>query len=152
MGTTLTAALVVGRKAYVVNVGDSRTYIYHNGAELLPVTRDHSFVAYMVERGLITRDRIYTHPARNQIYRSLGDHGEVEVDTFVEELHHGDALLLCSDGLWEMVRDSEIQKIVASADHPSQISNVLMQAALDHGGEDNISAIVVCMVYVEPAR
>jgi serine/threonine protein phosphatase PrpC len=149
MGTTLTAALVVGKKAYIANVGDSRTYIYRKGAQLLPITRDHSLVARLVEVGLITQDQIYTHPKRNQIYRSLGNQASVEVDTFVEELQYGDVLLLCSDGLWEMVRDSNIQSIVTSVDHPMQISHTLVQTALDHGGEDNVSVVVVCLACVK---
>jgi serine/threonine protein phosphatase PrpC len=150
MGTTLTAAIVAASTAYVVNVGDSRTYIYHKGAELSPITRDHSIVARMVESGAITRDEVYTHPKRNQIYRCLGEKASVEADTFVEELHDGDVLLLCSDGLWEMVRDGDMQKIIeSSASHPSQTSSMLVQAALSRGGADNVSVVVVHMARAE---
>jgi serine/threonine protein phosphatase PrpC len=150
MGTTLTAAIVAANTAYVVNVGDSRTYIYRKGAQLTPITRDHSIVARMVESGAITRDEVYTHPKRNQIYRCLGEKASVEADTFVEELHYGDVLLLCSDGLWEMVRDEDMQKIIeSSASHPSQTSSMLVQAALDRGGADNVSVVVVHMARAE---
>jgi serine/threonine protein phosphatase PrpC len=150
MGTTLTAAIVAANTAYVVNVGDSRAYIYRKGAQLIPITRDHSIVARMVESGAITRDEVYTHPKRNQIYRCIGEKAAVEADTFVEELHYGDVLLLCSDGLWEMVRDEDMQKIIeSSAPHPSQTSSMLVQAALDRGGADNISVVIVHMARAE---
>ncbi len=144
MGTTLTAALVVANTAYIVNVGDSRTYHYRKGMGLVPITRDHSMVARLVERGAITSDEVYTHPQRNQIYRCLGERASVDVDSFTVSLYTGDVLLLCSDGLWEMVRDSDMQNIIeASLPHPTNISKRLTQAALDHGGTDNISLIVV---------
>ncbi len=146
MGTTLTAALVVGATAYVVNVGDSRTYRYRSSDGLVQITHDHSAVARMVESGLISREEVYTHPQRNQIYRCLGEKSTLEVDQFKEELQAGDVLLLCSDGLWEMVRDSDIEKIIAaSVPHPSQISTILIQAALTRGGADNVSVVVVCV-------
>lgn len=147
MGTTMTAALVVGTTAHIVNVGDSRTYRYRPGEGLKQLTRDHSMVARLVEDGVIKRDDIYTHPKRNQIYRCLGEKASVELDAFVEPLQAGDVLLLCSDGLWEMVRDPDISRIIAStAPHASRISSLLIQAALDGGGADNISVVVVAVV------
>jgi serine/threonine protein phosphatase PrpC len=151
MGTTLTAALVVATTAYIVNVGDSRTYLYRPDRGLRPVTRDHSVVARLVEDGVISTDEVYTHPRRNQIYRCLGEHASVEVDMFQEQLQADDVLVLCSDGLWEMVRDEEIQQILASSNaHPSQISTRLIQAALTHGGADNVSVIVICVARQNP--
>ena len=147
MGTTMTAALVVGTTAHIVNVGDSRTYRYRPGEGLKQLTRDHSMVARLVEDGVIKRDDIYTHPKRNQIYRCLGEKASVELDASVEPLQTGDVLLLCSDGLWEMVRDPDISRIIATAaPHASRISSMLIQAALDGGGADNISAVVVAVV------
>jgi serine/threonine protein phosphatase PrpC len=149
MGTTLTAALVVGRRAYVVNVGDSRTYLYREGFGLTQVTRDHSLVATLVAFGEITPDEIYTHPERNKVYRSLGTKQEVEVDWFVLELQRHDTLLLCSDGLWEMVRDPQIAQILYSNqppnNSPQRSSDALVQAALLGGGSDNVSVIVASM-------
>lgn len=143
MGTTLTAALVVGTKAYVVNVGDSRTYLYREGAGLSQVTRDHSLVATLVAFGEITSEQIYTHPERNKVYRSLGNSETVEVDWFIVDLHSNDYLLLCSDGLWEMVRDPEMSRLMESGYETVQMGEMLVQAALHSGGVDNVSIIVV---------
>jgi serine/threonine protein phosphatase PrpC len=145
MGTTITAALVFDGTVYIVNVGDSRTYVYHDReGQLVQVTRDHSLVARLVEAGAISRDEVYTNPNRNKVYRGLGDKDTVKVDWFTLPVAAGDYLLLCSDGLWEMVRDQEIERIMQKcAGHPPQASAALVKAALKGGGSDNISAIVV---------
>jgi serine/threonine protein phosphatase PrpC len=144
MGTTVTAVLLLDEAAYVINVGDSRTYIYRPSVGLTQITRDHSLVARLVETGAITPDEIYTHPDRNKVYRGLGDKTDVTVDWFILPVQSNDLLLLCSDGLWEMVRDHKIAEILQTyASSPTLASNALLRAALQSGGSDNVSSLVV---------
>ncbi len=142
MGTTLTAALVIDMKAHIVNVGDSRTYLFRESAGLIQITHDHSLVASLVAFGQITPDEVYTHPDRSKVYRSLGHSPDLKIDTFSIDLALRDSLLLCSDGMWEMVRDPAIERIVHGGGAPSSITDRLVQAALRGGGADNISVIV----------
>jgi serine/threonine protein phosphatase PrpC len=144
MGSTITAAILVGSMLTIANVGDSRTYSYSEGAGLKQVTRDHSMVARMVEKGIICADEIYTHPQRNQIYRCLGETASVQIDTFSLPYQSGDTLVLCSDGLWEMMRDVLIQDTLHNTlPDASLATEELVKAALIGGGKDNISVIVV---------
>lgn len=143
LGSTVTTAVVLGKNAYIANVGDSRTYLLRKG-DLRPITKDHSLVARLVDAGHITPEQVYDHPQRNLIYRSLGaGHHNVEVDVFYQTLEPGDMFLLCTDGLWEMVREGEIKRILSEDVPLETICQHLIDAANQGGGEDNITAIVV---------
>ncbi len=143
LGSTVTVALVQNDQAYIANVGDSRTYLLRK-QQLTPITRDHSLVARLVESKQIEPEDIYTHPQRNLIYRSLGaGHKSIEVDIFHQTLQKGDALLLCSDGLWEMVRQRDLLRVLSEENSPQKICETLIDMANANGGEDNITAVVV---------
>jgi serine/threonine protein phosphatase PrpC len=141
-GSTIVAALICGETAYIANAGDSRGYVL-DGGELRRITTDHSLVEQLVAGGLITPEERYTHPKRNQIFRSLGDEPTAAVDVFTQKLRPGMRLLLCSDGLWEMVRDDELAAILRETPNPREACDVLVGRANEHGGEDNISALVI---------
>ncbi len=142
MGCTLTAALVLGQHAIVTNVGDSRTYLMRGG-KLAQVTKDHSLVARLIANGIAKPEEAYAHTEKGVIYRSLGDKLEIEIDTFPLELQPGDRLLLCCDGLWEMVRDPIIEDTLLEQSDPQAACNKLVELANLGGGYDNISVIVV---------
>ncbi|MBN2549858.1 MAG: serine/threonine-protein phosphatase [Anaerolineales bacterium] len=142
-GTTVTMAFIQGNKAIIANVGDSRTYLLRNH-QLRQISQDHSLVANLVSTGQILPEDIFTHPQRNVIYRFLGQKGLVHADIFHESLRAGDYLLLCSDGLWEMVHSNGIMaEIIEAADEPAQACQELINAANAAGGEDNIGVVVV---------
>jgi len=149
LGCTVTMALVYNGQAHVANIGDSRTYLLRKG-ELVPLTKDHSLVAKLVETKQIDPEDIYTHPHRNLIYHSLGaGHKHVDPDVFHETLQPGDKLLLCSDGLWEMVRPPSLLKAMTEQDDNEKICETLIKLANANGGEDNISAVVVQVLPVQ---
>lgn len=143
LGCTVTTALIHDDQAYIANVGDSRTYLLRAG-QLIPITKDHSLVAKLVEAKQIEPDEVYSHPQRNLIYRSLGaGHKTVEVDVFYQTLHPDDILLLCSDGLWEMVHEEDLLHELSKKISPQTICDTLIDLANANGGEDNITAVVV---------
>ncbi len=145
MGTTLTTLLVRDQQLFLAHVGDCRAFRWDaNG--LRQLTADHSLVASMVARGQITADEIYTHPQRSIVYRSIGDRPIIEVDTSVQTLAPGDRLIVCSDGLWEMVRNEGIQDGMMAESDPQAACDLLASRANAAGGDDNISVIVVQVV------
>jgi len=145
MGTTLTALLVRDQQLFVAHVGDCRAFRWDaNGLQQL--TDDHSLVATMVARGQITADEIYTHPQRSIIYRNIGDRATIEADTSIWALAAGDRLIVCSDGLWEMIRNEGIQDGMMAEADPQAACDLLVSRANAAGGDDNISIIIVEVV------
>jgi serine/threonine protein phosphatase PrpC len=144
MGNTLTAALVRDDLALIVNVGDSRTYLMRMGS-LSQITQDHSVVARLLSQNLIQPEEVYTHEQKSVIYRSLGDKPDLEIDDSLFEitLEPGDRLVLCCDGLWEMVPESFIEDVLLEFFDPQAACDKLVEMANQAGGDDNISVIVV---------
>jgi serine/threonine protein phosphatase PrpC len=142
-GTTLTCALVLGSRAYIAHVGDSRAYVLTEANGLSQITNDHSLVDRLVKLGQLTRDEAATHPQKNVLYRAIGQSGVLDVDIYMRTILDGERLLLCSDGLWGMVSDAQMADIIASAPSPQAACDGLIAAANETGGQDNITAILV---------
>ena len=111
----------------------------------MPSDADHSLVARLLELGQLSAEEASAHPQRNVLYRALGQRERLEVDTFVESVPAGSHLLLCSDGLWGAVSEPEIEAIVTASASPQEACDTLVTAANEHGGEDNITVILVSM-------
>ena len=140
MGTTVVAASVVDECLYIANVGDSRLYLINE--EMEQITVDHSLVEEMRQAGEITREEARSHPEKNVITRAVGIKSEVRADLFDVALREGDVVLLCSDGLTNMVTDEEICKLVKEALSLEEAGRALVRAANEGGGSDNISVIL----------
>lgn len=141
-GTTLTLALVLGRQLHLAHVGDSRAYCLVNG-DLQALTKDHSLVQRLQDEGELTVEEAENFQYRNILLRALGQEEELEVDTYFHQLPARGKLLLCSDGLCGQISDKEILQIMIQTLAPGQIADQLISAALQAGGWDNISVIVV---------
>ena len=142
MGTTLVAALVSGKTAIVVNVGDSRCYhITHS--DIFRVTVDHSLVQMMLERGDLTAEEARDYPGKNFITRAVGTEPTVQSDTFVVRLERGDALLLCSDGLHNEVDDQEILFEVVHGVENDKCCQRLLDIANMRGSPDNVTSVLI---------
>ena len=142
MGTTIVATVVLGDTAYIVNVGDSRLYAYKD--TLRQVTVDHSLVEEMVQSGKIHKEDMRTHPNKNIITRALGTNSDVKADCFEIEVNEGDVLLLCSDGLSNMLEDDIIEKIIEeNKDDMKAAGEKLVKEANEAGGKDNISVVLI---------
>lgn len=142
MGTTLVAALVQGRQVTLVNVGDSRAYhVNHNG--IRRVTRDHSLVQMMVDRGDLTPEQARTYPGKNYITRAIGTETVVECDVFQMDVNKGDFLLLCSDGLSNTMDDQEILFEIAHGVNKELCCQRLLEIGRSRGAPDNMTCILV---------
>jgi serine/threonine protein phosphatase PrpC len=141
-GTTLTLAVLLGTQMTIGHVGDSRAYVIANN-HAKTITRDHSLVERLRELGQLTPEEAAAHPQRNVLYRAIGQGANLEVDVFTEPAPRDGYLLLCSDGLWGVVPDDDILRIVASSNHPQMACDELVRAANAAGGPDNITAVLV---------
>ncbi|MCR5421468.1 MAG: Stp1/IreP family PP2C-type Ser/Thr phosphatase [Lachnospiraceae bacterium] len=141
MGTTAVVATIVNDIMYVANVGDSRLYIIDDG--IRQITRDHSLVEEMIKLGEIDRESARTHPDKNIITRAIGVAPKVEPDFFEVELKKGDIILMCSDGLTNMVEDDDICMIAKAGRDVVQIVEELIRIANHNGGKDNIAVVIV---------
>jgi protein phosphatase len=142
MGTTLTTVLIRDNRMFLAHVGDCRAYRWSvNGLEQL--TTDHSVVASMIAKGQLEPEELYTHPHRSIVSRCIGDRPVVEVETDLLPVAAGDRIIVCCDGLWEMVRDEGIEDVMLQEADPQLACDLLVQHANAAGGEDNISVIVV---------
>ena len=141
MGTTMVLVTIIDDYAYVANVGDSRLYLIED--QILQITKDHSLVQEMVRRGLITKEEAREHPDKNIITRVLGIGPEIEVDFFDIHLKENSVLLLCSDGLSNMVADEDIWRIVSTSREMKEAGMRLVSLANENGGKDNIAVVLV---------
>lgn len=142
MGTTATVLVTKGNQLYVGHVGDSRAYLIRN-RRIDQITEDHSIVAQLVRARAITPQEAARHPYRNVITRCLGMQVDVEADTQQRELKAGDRLLICSDGLSGLVSDDEMLQMVLSSDDPQKTCVDLVNLALERGGSDNITVVLI---------
>ena len=142
MGTTFVAATICDNVMYVANIGDSRLYVISN--EIVQITEDHSLVQAMVKTGELDKDEAKSHPNKNIITRALGTNETAQPDFFEVELDEGDIVLLCSDGLTNMLNDETIEKIIReNADNLQAATEILVKQANENGGKDNITVIIV---------
>ena len=144
MGTTLVSALIYGDTLYAANVGDSRLYMCDDNG-LVQLTRDHSYVQYLIDLGKLTPEEAEKAPMRNIITRSVGNEADVSTDTSVISLTGGCHLLLCSDGLSSYVSSKVISDIITGDGELSEKAGKLVDAALEGGGGDNITVILVSL-------
>lgn len=152
-GTTLTAILLVGNRLYAAHVGDSRAYMIKSASEKAELlTLDHSFVQRLQDAGQITAEEASVHPQRNILYRAVGQGEKLEIDTFSKSLTESCYLLICSDGLWGQVPIQIIQQTVLSAPTSQTACEQLVEFAIQAGGPDNITVIIIKYQAPNPAR
>jgi len=148
MGTTLVVAYVVGNHIKIANIGDSRAYLISND-EISRITVDHSVVEELVQRGSITREEARNHPDKNIITRALGTDSFVEADFYDCIIEEGESVVLCSDGLTEMVYEEKIKEILEENKNLDDAVQVLVDEANKNGGVDNITVVVIHVVAEE---
>ena len=142
-GCTLTAALVVGGQMAIAHLGDSRAYAVYRDGRIEALTTDHSLVKRLQEMGQLTEEEAAIHPQKSVLYRALGQGATAQADIFTSSLPSQGFLLICSDGLWGVLSEDDIQRIVNSTSSPFLACHHLVEAANAAGGPDNISVVLV---------
>ncbi|MFW5736337.1 MAG: Stp1/IreP family PP2C-type Ser/Thr phosphatase [Halanaerobium sp.] len=143
MGTTFAAVIVQDQKLYYINLGDSRIYLYHKTDQTLnKISKDHSLVADLLRKGEITEEEAFNHPKKNIVTQALGLERELDLDKGQLKISKDDYILLCTDGLTDMIRTNKIKKIFTKNNNQEQAAEELLQQALASGGLDNITLIV----------
>lgn len=142
MGTTLTVALLLKDRVYIGHIGDSRAYLLRED-KLSQLTEDHSLVAQMVKEGMLSPQEAEIHPQRSVLTRALGVEPSAQIDICVSQIKPKDKILLCTDGLTAMLSDVEIEEILNTPRDPQSICKTLVDAANEHGGADNITAVLL---------
>jgi len=142
-GCTLTAALVLGNQMAIAHLGDSRAYAVYRDGRIKALTKDHSLVKRLQEMGQLTEEEAAVHPQKSVLYRALGQGSMVQADIFTSALPTPGFLMICSDGLWGVVPEDDIQRIVNSTSSPYLACQHLVEAANAAGGPDNISVVLV---------
>ena len=143
MGTTVVASTYVDGTLYVANVGDSRLYVIDDTVTITQITRDHSLVEEMVRMGGIDREAARNHPDKNIITRAVGASGSVNVDFFEVPMKDTDTVLMCSDGLTNMIEDPDILRLLNSETELKAKAELLIKTANDNGGKDNIAVLLM---------
>jgi protein phosphatase len=144
MGTTLSCIVLYGPVGIVGHVGDSRIYVLEQeSGEFRKISRDHSVVQRLVEAGQLTPEEALDHPQRSFLYMSLGQRGQINADTEILPLADIDRILICSDGLWDMLSDEQISEIIKNTPEPAKACQQLIEAANEAGGADNVTVMVV---------
>ena len=145
-GTTITAALVLGQQVTIGHVGDSRAYAIYPDGRLEPLTRDHSLVKRLEELGHLSKDEVENFPHRNVLIRALGQGETLEADIFTVPFPHPGYLMICSDGLWGVVNEKDIVRILSEAPNLHRACQGMVEAANAAGGPDNITVILAQIV------
>ncbi len=141
-GTTLTAALMVGKRLYVAHVGDTRAYLVTEDA-MEQITTDHSIVQRLIDAGQLTVDEAVMYPQKNLLYRALGQQGPLDVDAYTRSLPRKGMLFLCSDGLWGLLGDEIIREVLQRDVSLDEKADILVELAIKAGGHDNVTVIIV---------
>jgi serine/threonine protein phosphatase PrpC len=141
MGTTLIITVFKDGKLYIGHVGDSRVYLIRENT-IEKVTWDHSFIEEMLKNGSITKDEAFNHPKKNLITRAVGCEPDLQVDTYEIDVKENDIVLLCTDGLTNMIAEDEILDIIINTEDPQVACDTLIQNANNKGGEDNVTVII----------